>query len=64
MYKERNPRYNKECIKIIEKTDRTIYKLYREGHLIYIGVKEHDEVGTKGNDGRFHDERSGEASSS
>jgi hypothetical protein len=35
-------RYND--VKVVFESDRTIFKLYREGKLIYIGVKQNESV--------------------
>lgn len=50
------PKYN-EYVIVITQDDKTVYKLYRAGELVYIGVKENDsELG--------FDERAGTANSS
>lgn len=38
IYKDRESEYNREKVKVIYEDGKTIYKLYRDGQLIYIGV--------------------------
>lgn len=40
--KKMKTRYND--VKVVFESDRTIFKLYREGKLIYIGVKQNESV--------------------
>ena len=45
--KSRKQKYN-ETVKVISDRDKTIYKLYRCGKLIYIGVVKDEHAGTVG----------------
>jgi hypothetical protein len=55
VYKHRDRRYNKDNVKLVFEDGRTVWKLYRCGKLIYIGVHD-DKMG--------HDERTRENGSS
>jgi hypothetical protein len=59
VYKNQKDRYNKEHVILIHEDGKTIYKLYREGKLIYIGVDDDKKHSDSNDDRRVHDERSG-----
>jgi len=47
--KKMKTRYND--VKVVFESDRTIFKLYRDGKLIYIGVKANESVSRRPSSG-------------
>ena len=61
IYKDKESGYNRERVKVFYEDGKTIYKLYRNGELVYIGVHDGPRDGKRldDNDRQLDDERLG-----